>query len=110
MAVNALTMSVNNSGYVTYLRQAPTYINARVLAATTNESVTIPTGATQVVFSANGDFYVNPNSGTAAVPSDDVTDGSGSELNPVGYSGLVAGSTFGIIAPAATNVTMAFYS
>lgn len=108
MAVNALILSTNTTGYVTYLRSAPGYIDARLLAASTNETVTVPTDATQVVFSANADFYVNPNSGTAAVPSD-VTDGTASEMNPVGYSGLSAGGTFGIISPVACRVTMAFY-
>lgn len=109
MAVNELKMSVTNGGYVSYLRNAPSYIDARSLAATTNETVTIPALATKVIFSANGDFYANPNSGTAAVPGD-VTDGTASELNPIGYSNLVAGGTFGLIAPVATIVTMAFYS
>ena len=110
MPANRLLLSVNTTGYVTYLRNAPTYIDARVLAASTNETVTIPADATQVIFSANADFYVNPNSGTAAVPAGDVTDGTGSELNPVGYSGLLAGGTFGIISPVAATITMAFYT
>ena len=109
MAVNELTMSVATSGYVSYLRSYPTYIDARVLAATTNEEVTIPSGATKVIFSANADFYCNPNSGTAAIPAADVTDGTGSEINPIGYSNLTPGGSFGLIAPAATIVTMAFY-
>lgn len=109
MAVSRFTLVQNPDGYQTFLRSAPGYIDARSLAATTNETVTIPTGATKVIFSANGDFYVNPNSGTAAVPGD-VTDGSASEMNPAGYADLTPGGTFGIIAPAATVVTLAFYA
>src|SRR5207249_10304100 len=57
---------------------APLYVDARDLAASTNETHTVPTGADYVIFSADGDFYAKPN-GAAAVPSD-VTDGTASEL------------------------------
>jgi hypothetical protein len=71
------------------------------------ESHTIPTGALWVVFSSNCNFYANP-SGTAAVPSDDVTDGTGAELNPAAWRviGLTAVS---LIATTACVVTMSYY-
>ncbi len=47
----------------------------------TAESVTVPAGARIVFFKATADFYVKT-SGTAAVPSGDVLDGSASLLNP----------------------------
>lgn len=87
---------------------APQYIDARVLAANTAETVTVPTGRNIVVFSGTADFYVRYNGGAAAVPAADVTDGNGSELNPTVRS-VTPGGTFSIIAPATTVVTMAFY-
>lgn len=108
MAVNAFQVirDVNNEN--TLIRVAPSYIEAQVLAAGVAESVTVPTGARIVLFSANSDFYCNPN-GTAAVPSGDTTDGSASELNPAAYE-LRGLASFSLIAAAATIVTMAFYS
>lgn len=60
------------------------HIDARVLAASTAERHTIPTGARYVVFAATVDFYANfgDNTVDAAIPSADVTDGSGSLFNP----------------------------
>ena len=52
---------------------------ARVLAASTAESITVPTGAKFCTITANGEFYFNTQ-GTAAVPSADVTDGSASRV------------------------------
>jgi hypothetical protein len=83
-------------------------IHARHMT-TSAETHTVPAGANFVVFSANQDFYVRWN-GTAAIPVADVTDGTGSELNPT-VRRVVAGKTFSIIGSAAsTVVTMAFYS
>lgn len=86
----------------------PLYVDARVLAANTAETVTIPSNAKYVVFSATPAlFYVNYQ-GTAAAPAADVTDGTGSELNPdVRYLGAL--TNFSIVAPATTIVTMCFY-
>jgi len=86
----------------------PLYVDARVLAANTAETVTIPSNAKYVVFSATPAlFYVNYQ-GTAAAPAADVVDGTASELNPdVRYLGGLA--NFSIVAPATTIVTMLFY-
>lgn len=101
-------MPESGGAFSSHLRLMPSYVDARVLAATTNESVTVPTGAKYVVFSSNcAAFYVE-NGGTAAIPAADVTDGTGSELNPSGY--FIDGvSSFGIISPTTCIVTMAFY-
>lgn len=92
-------------------------VNARVLAGSTAETVTVPTGTTIpalaqepgsrviVAFSAScASFYVRVG-GTASVPSGDVTDGTASARNP---SRLVfaQGATFSIISPDACIVTM----
>ncbi len=85
----------------------PQWIDVRVLAAGVAETHTIPTGATYVLFSTTSNFYV-AYSGTATVPSADITNGSGPELNPVlrSVSGL---ASISIISPATCIVTMAFY-
>lgn len=89
------------------LRRAPGYIDAKVLAASTAETITVPAGAKYVIFSAEADFWANPND-TAAVPSGDVSDGSASELNPVGYD-VEGVSTISIISETAQNVSVTFY-
>jgi hypothetical protein len=95
------------NGELTFMRGAPFYIDARDLAANTNETHTIPAGADFVIFSADGDFYAKPN-GAAAVISGDVTDGSGSEFKPSHWS-LENVTSIGLIAPAARKVTLSFY-
>lgn len=86
----------------------PTYVDARALGIAINEDHTIPTGAKYVIFSATADFYAKIG-GTAAIPVD-VTDGSGSELNPIVRHISDSATTIGLIAPAACEVTMSFYN
>jgi hypothetical protein len=104
--LTALTMRPGANGEQTYLRAAPSYVDARDLAANTNETHTVPAGAEGVYFSADGDFYAKMN-GAAAVPGD-VTDGTASELNPKGWD-LNGVSSIGLIAPAARKITLSFY-
>lgn len=86
----------------------PGYIQARVLAASTAESITVPTNATFVVFSANCDFYVSYDADTAVVPSADVDDGTSNELNPtVRYVGGL--TTLSVISATACILTASFY-
>lgn len=64
------------------------YIDTRVLAANTAETVTVPQDADSkyanyVYLTPNADIYIK-RTGTAAVAAADVTDGSGSELLPAG--------------------------
>ena len=99
----------SQKGFASYVRGAPSYVNAQVLAANVNETISVPTGANAVIFSSNCTaFYVKIGT-TAAVPAADVTDGSGSELNPASW--FVGASTqIGIISPTACVVTHAWYS
>ena len=94
------------NGDLTFARSAPLYIDARDLAASTNETHTVPAGADFVIFSADGDFYAKPN-GAAAIPGD-VTDGSASELNPVIWD-LNGVTSIGLIASSGRKVTLSFY-
>jgi hypothetical protein len=87
---------------------APTYINHYALAANTAKNIAIPANASVAIFSANADFYANY-TGTAVVPAGDVTDGTGSEMNPtVRYVKRIT-SPFSVIAPATTVLTIAWY-
>ena len=86
------------------------HVNDAVLAAGVAKQYTVPASANWVAFSPDGDFYAkfgaNP---TAAIPAADVTDGTGSVLNPtVRYINGVA--KISLIASIATVVTMEFYS
>lgn len=84
------------------------FVDARVLAAGVAETHSVPTGAKYVLFSSDQDFYVKVN-GTAAVPSDDVTAGTASILNP-GLRSLDRVITFGLISSVNCIITMEFYS
>lgn len=97
------------NGFATYVRGAPSYIDARVLAANVNETITVATGANAVIFSATcAAFYaiIGP---TAAVPAADVTNGTASELNPAAWF-VGTATQIGIIAPGACIVTLSWYS
>jgi hypothetical protein len=66
-------------------RPVPTSVMTRVLnVASTAESITVPSGARRVIFGYTSNTYVNCYT-TAAVPAADITDGTGSELNPSSY-------------------------
>jgi hypothetical protein len=92
------TMGIVGQGYVMY----------SVLAANIAEVVTIPSGARIVSFSSTGNFYANLGA-AATVPSVDITDGTGSLLNP-GVRDVDGAATIGLIAPAACTVQMEFFS
>jgi hypothetical protein len=82
-------------------------VNNYLLVASTNKAVTVPTGANFALFSASADSWVNVG-GVAAVPSGDVTDGTGSELNP-SLRRVEAGGTIGVISEYAAKVSIVFY-
>ena len=104
--LTALTFRRAANGEPAYARSAPLYVDARDLAANTNETHTVPAGADTVYFSADGDFFAKPN-GAAAVPGD-VTDGTASEMNPEGWD-LAGITSIGLIASSARKVTLSFY-
>jgi hypothetical protein len=89
-----------------------TYIQNRELGAGVAEYVNVPTGAKYVVFGGDTSFAVRYNAtqaGTAAATLADVTDGSGCEVNPtIRY--LVGITEISVIARAAGNVSMTFFS
>lgn len=88
---------------------APEYVD-EMFITTTPETYTIPDGVNVIVFSANKDFYVRWDGSSAAVPTDETADGTGSELNPT-TRGVRDKSTFSIIgAAASTIVTLACFA
>lgn len=95
-------------GNMTFALRPSTCVLARSMAASTAESITVPTGARFVVFSATGDFYANYTT-TATVPPDTaITDACASELNP--SARFISGvTTISVIAPSATILTASFY-
>lgn len=88
------------------------YIDYRVLAADTHESHTAPTGAEFVrITPVDADLYILIGD-TAAVPSADVTDGSGSILVPDGVSRIFpmgAQTTVGLKSAGTPTVMLEFY-
>lgn len=83
------------------------FVDYRVLAADTPEVHTVPTGAKYVLFKATGNFYANFGA-AGAVPAADVTDGSGSLLNPELRS-IDGAATIGLEAPATCIVCLEFF-
>ena len=83
------------------------YVNNYLLVANEHKSITVPTGSKFALFCANADIWVRIG-GTAKVQIGDVTDGTGSELNPsIRY--LDVAITIGIISENATKVGIMFY-
>ncbi len=97
------------------IRPAPTYVNDRVLATDTAETETVPTFDTSrsgyrvdAIYSANcADYYIRFG-GTAAAPSADVSDGTGSEHNPSALQ-FAQNDAFSIVSPTACKVSIAYY-
>lgn len=85
-----------------------TNINARVLAASTAETITFPTGCSFVYFASDGDFYARWDGSTATIAAADITDGTASEINPTTRY-VVGFSTVSVIAPVATVITYVCY-
>jgi hypothetical protein len=95
-------------------RTPSTFVNARVLAANTAETVTAPTFASFPsaraigVFSAScSNWYYNVTA-TASVPAADVTDGGASGRGPVALV-MAQGATLSIVADATCVVTTEWY-
>lgn len=87
------------------------YTDAKALAANTNESVTIPTGATHVVISTTNAATWVKLGGTATVPGD-TADGTASDnigTNPRLFSLPASATAIGVISNATPIVTFAFY-
>lgn len=82
-------------------------VNNYLLAVNTNKAVTVPADCSYALFAANADIWVEMG-GAAAVPAGDITDGTGSELNPT-IRKVEPGGTIGIISESAAKVSITFY-
>lgn len=86
----------------------PSYVNNYVMTADSSKSITVPDGANYAIFSATNDIWVEID-GTVAVPEiGDVTDGTGSELNPI-IRRVSPGDTIGVISQYDTLLSVSFY-
>jgi hypothetical protein len=85
-----------------------THVNALVLTAGVPSTATVPAGAAYVSFSANCDIYVRW-IGTAAVPAANVSDGTGSELNPTSRY-IPDIMSFSVASPTGGVLTLQYWS
>lgn len=91
------------------VRPAPTYTDVMVLVANTPAVWTAPANTRFVILSSNcAEFYANLNA-AAAVPAANVSNGTGSELNPAAWYFSTPVTTIGFASPTACKVTIAAY-
>ena len=110
MSMNQLTVRSQPGQITGFFPAAPTYIDAIVLGTPdTAETFTVPTGCNAIIISGDADFYANPN-GTAAAPSTEVADGTGSFLNPSQWRvDNVTGGTISFVSGVVCKITIACY-
>lgn len=111
MALKALVFVTDGSGRGAFAANPSGYGLARVLAASTAESFSIPAGAKFVSFACTvTNFWATFDGTTAAVPAADITNGSAPELNP-GMRQLTEGqTTISVIAAEDCIVNALFWS
>jgi hypothetical protein len=83
-----------------------------VLVANTENHITIPTAANKVVINSTVDVYFQIGNSTvsASVPSSNVTNGLGSDLNPSVYYFKPTDTTISAISTIAGIVSLNFYA
>lgn len=94
------------------IRQPSAYINSMAIVASTAERQALPTGYQFVVINSTSNTYVKLGDASveATIPGD-VTDGTSSELNPMGYSLLETDAThISVISPLNGIVTLGYYT
>lgn len=84
------------------------FIGNAFLAANTEKTVTIPTGASFVIMRYTGVCYVRID-GTVIVPTTDITDGTGGELNPELLK-IYGATAIHIISASAGIVSLSWYA
>lgn len=90
----------------------PRYIDAVVLGAGTAESYAVPAGAAYAIITSDGAFFARL-TGTAVIPTTEVSDGTASMYIPAGIQIRVeGGTTISMIRAAASStiITIALYS
>lgn len=102
-----LVQRLDHNGNPVFAVDFPDHVNT-VVAGPTAKSVTVPTGAQYVTLSATGDYAADAYK-TAVLYTSDISDGTGSEMNPAvrDCKGL---ASISVIAPVAdTYITLSFY-
>lgn len=96
----------------TYALDKYPYTNARLLAASTAESLTIPPWAKYAVFSGNIDCWLDERK-TAVIPAADITDGSSPIYIPAGTKevrNIEGVAAMSVISASAGIFTTEYYS
>ena len=86
----------------------PQWIDTEALTASTPTTHAVPAGANYVLISATGSVYVDYNN-AAAIPSGQVLNGLGSELNP-GLRCITGLTYLGLVSPGNCVVTICFFA
>jgi hypothetical protein len=81
-------------------------IYSGLLVASTEQTVTVPTGADFAIFTADADFYANYDT-TAAVPTGTISQTGGELIPEIRYIGDV--TAIHLIAPSTCKISIAFY-
>ena len=84
------------------------YINNYALVANTARNITVPAGYKYALFACNQPAFYACTVTTAAVPTVDVVDGTGSELNPTRRE-VDTGDVISVISPTTGKLTVSFY-
>ena len=102
-------MPDTGKGFASFFIRAPAYVDERVLAANVAETHTIPTGYNAVAFASNCAEFRAKTGASVAVASADVTDGTGSMINPTQWF-TGAATQLSLIAPATCKVSLVWFS
>ena len=101
--LNKLAFTVDSVGNNTFVRIPALHIENLELVGGVPVTFDAPEGTTSLLFSANGEYWVNPNGSTAAVCA------GGSELNPMGYQ-ISNETRISIIAPEDVKMSICCYA
>jgi hypothetical protein len=92
----------------------PAYVSARVLAANTAETITVPANATKVRLAGTADFYYAIGAAPTAVVPVDTDDGSSNELlkqqGGAEWRTCQGAAQISVISAAVCTVTASFYT
>ncbi len=98
-----------SGGQPTLIPPVSKYVDNMVLAADVAETITVPSGVNIAIFNGTVDFYVNFEGSTAIVPTTEIADGTGHELNP-GARAVDETATYSVISAATCIISIAYYA
>lgn len=87
-------------------------VNMFVLTSNTESHQTVPAGATRVIISGTAVYYtkIGPTGTAAAIPSGNVTDGTGSAIQSAGYALSSTDTVISFISPSSCIVSLEYYN